>query len=223
MSTRAQRIAAPIGGLSEPSKMPCHGYSLPASACQRGSALAKVPGSVCASCYALKGRYAFASVQQALERRLAALHASEAMFPKDPAGSYWALTLGAAIRATGDRHFRWHDSGDVQSLWHLSAIAAVCRATPDVAHWLPTREERLVRLWLAAGNTLPANLTLRLSATHVDAPAERRLAVPAGCQTSGVVSDPTHATCPASVARTSCGACRACWDRSVPHVAYLKH
>ena len=223
MSARAQRIAAPIGGLSEPSKMPCHGYSLPASACQRGSALAKVPGSVCASCYALKGRYTFGNVQAALERRLAALRASEEAWPNQPAESYWTLVLAAAIRATGDRYFRWHDSGDLQSQWHLSAIAAVCQATPDVAHWLPTRENRLVRQWLATGRTLPANLTVRVSATHIDEPAGRRSAVPAGCQTSGVVSDPAHATCPASIAHTACGQCRACWDRSMPHVTYLKH
>ena len=43
------------GGLSNPSKMPGKAYSIPASRCNVGSRLAKVKGSVCEGCYALKG------------------------------------------------------------------------------------------------------------------------------------------------------------------------
>ena len=39
------------------SKMPGLSYSLPAWECKTGSKLRKIPGSVCASCYALKGNY----------------------------------------------------------------------------------------------------------------------------------------------------------------------
>ena len=35
--------------------------------------------------------------------------------------------------------FRWHDSGDIQSLEHLEKIFEVCRLTPETSHWLPTR------------------------------------------------------------------------------------
>ena len=45
-----------VGGLSKPSKMPGPAYNLPASACITGQKLAKVPGSVCAGCYALADR-----------------------------------------------------------------------------------------------------------------------------------------------------------------------
>ena len=58
------------GGLSKPSKMPGPAYNLPAAACITGAKLVKVPGSVCAGCYALKGRYRFKNVQDALQRRL---------------------------------------------------------------------------------------------------------------------------------------------------------
>ena len=51
-----------VGGLSAPSKMPCHGYSIPASRCKIGRKMRKVAGSICAICYALKGRYSFANV-----------------------------------------------------------------------------------------------------------------------------------------------------------------
>ena len=45
------------GSLTRTSKMPGLSYSLPAWECKTGSKLRKVKGSVCASCYALKGNY----------------------------------------------------------------------------------------------------------------------------------------------------------------------
>ena len=44
-------------GFTRTSKMPGLSYSLPAWECKTGSKLRKVKGSVCASCYALKGNY----------------------------------------------------------------------------------------------------------------------------------------------------------------------
>ena len=61
------------GGLSKPSKMPGPAYNLPATQCITGAKLVKIPGSVCHGCYALKGRYRFNNVQQALERRAASI------------------------------------------------------------------------------------------------------------------------------------------------------
>jgi len=43
--------------LSKPDKMPGFAYGLPAWECKTGSKLAKVPGSVCHGCYAMKGNY----------------------------------------------------------------------------------------------------------------------------------------------------------------------
>ena len=62
-----------VGGLSKPSKMPGPAYNLPAYKCITGQKLAKIPGSVCFGCYALKGRYRFRPVKSAMERRLEAL------------------------------------------------------------------------------------------------------------------------------------------------------
>ena len=45
------------GSLTRTSKMPGLSYSLPAWECKTGSKLRKIKGSVCASCYALKGNY----------------------------------------------------------------------------------------------------------------------------------------------------------------------
>ena len=93
------------GGLSKPSKMPGPAYNLPAVACVTGAKLVKIPGSVCAGCYALKGRYRFSNVRLALARRLEAL-----THPR------WVEAMTALI--SGEKVFRWHDSGDLQSAWH---------------------------------------------------------------------------------------------------------
>lgn len=100
------------GGLSRPSKMPCHGYSIPASTCKTGSKLRAVSGSTCSSCYACKGRYTFDNVQSALHRRLESI--------EKPEWVEWMVDLIGRREKSG--FFRWHDSGDLQSMAHLLAI-----------------------------------------------------------------------------------------------------
>lgn len=201
-----------VGGLSNPSKMPGYGYGIPAARCQTGAKLAETPGSVCAKCYALRGNYRFANVQASLEKRFASL--------TDPR---W---VAAMIRAVGHYEksgfFRWHDSGDIQSVRHLAQICQVAEGTPDVRHWLPTREFLYVSEYLRLGGKVPANLTIRLSALMVNGPAPVGLAKRLGLNTSGVSSDGSF-TCPASAQGNKCLDCRACWDRSVPNVAYKLH
>ena len=121
------------GGLSKPSKMPGYAYNLPAIHCKTGSKLAQVPGTTCHGCYALKGRYRFPNVMDAMMRRLASISRPD-----------WSRTMAADINARKSRWCRWHDSGDIQSVKHLLKIFQVCRLTPDVAHWLPTREAGLL-------------------------------------------------------------------------------
>lgn len=62
------------GGLSFPSKMPGTSYGIPAQACKTGAKLAKVAGSVCHKCYALRGNYQWPAVKAAQQRRLAAIN-----------------------------------------------------------------------------------------------------------------------------------------------------
>jgi hypothetical protein len=61
------------GGLSKPSKMPGYSYNLPAIHCKTGAKLAKIKGTTCYGCYALKGRYRFPNVMDAMMRRLASI------------------------------------------------------------------------------------------------------------------------------------------------------
>ena len=192
------------GGLSKTSKMPGPAHNLPAARCITGAKLVKVPGSVCAGCYALKGRYRFKNVQDALNRRLKAL--------EDPR---WVEAM--VVLVTGHAHFRWHDSGDIQSVEHLKNIFEVCKRTPETAHWLPTREARFLSLMDPA--VIPANLKIVLSDHMVDQ------MTPASWWpfTSGVTPDEAQVSCPAPKQNNECQSCRACWDRNVKRVVYGKH
>ena len=191
-----------VGGLSKPSKMPGPAYNLPASACITGQKLAKIPGSVCAGCYALKGRYRFNNVQAALQRRLQAIESPE-----------WVEAMIILIKP--QKYFRWHDSGDIQSLKHLENIFRVCRATPGTSHWLPTREAQFLKRLKV--NQVPRNLIIRMSSHMID-----QAPVNFWPWTSTVTSGEGR-SCPAPEQGNSCGSCRQCWDRSTPNVCYGKH
>ena len=191
-----------VGGLSKPSKMPGPAYNLPASACITGQKLAKVPGSVCAGCYALKGRYRFNNVQAALQRRLQAIESPE-----------WVEAMIILIKP--QKYFRWHDSGDIQSLKHLENIFKVCRATPGTSHWLPTREAQFLKRLKV--NQVPRNLIIRMSSHMID-----QAPVNFWPWTSTVTSGEGR-SCPAPEQGNECKDCRACWDRTVPNVCYGKH
>ena len=56
------------------SKMPGLSYSLPAWACKTGQKLAKIPGTPCYGCYAMKGNYTrYPAIKRAQYRRLEAI------------------------------------------------------------------------------------------------------------------------------------------------------
>ena len=192
-----------MGGLSKPPKRPGPAYNRPAAACITGAKLVKVPGSVCAGCYALKGRYRFNNVQAALQRRLQAI-----------ASPQWVKAM--TVLVSGHPFFRWHDSGDIQSIEHLKNIFKVCENTPETRHWLPTREARFLKL--VQPEDVPKNLIIRLSGHMIDQPAATWWP-----HTSTVTTAPGSRTCPAPEQGNACGSCRACWDHGTPNIAYGKH
>ena len=187
------------GSMTRTSKMPGLSYSLPAWECKTGSKLRKVPGSVCASCYALKGNYTrYPEIKRAQYVRLQAL--------KHP---LWVDAMTAQVKR--QKYFRWHDAGDVQDLDHLNKIFEVCRLTPDTKHWMPTREA-----WIKDHlDSKPDNLVIRFSPPMI---GQRNESWP---NSSMVVTE--NATCPAPHQGGKCGSCRQCWDPEVKIVSYGKH
>ena len=191
------------GGLSAPGKMPEGSYNLPAQACQTGAKLRQVAGTPCSGCYALKGRYNFPNVKDALSRRLGSLG-----HPR------WVQAMAVLIK--GKKFFRWHDSGDIQSEHHLINIFEVCKLTPETQHWLPTQERKFLPL---SGSTIPKNLIIRLSNSKNDTKPGR-----AWDHWSTVVTQPRAGhVCPAPDQGNICGSCRACWNKNVKEVQYRIH
>jgi len=206
-----------VGGLSDPSKMPEYGTSLPAEECNIGSILAEIVNSICEACYAKKGRYVFPNVQDAMYRRLKALD--------NPA---WVDSMAFLMnnkkkgKVKGLKYFRWHDSGDLQSIRHLHMIVDVANKSPNTQHWLPTRETETVSKAIKRGLKIPKNLTIRLSAMKFDAKAPENMARKYGLQVSGA-SKRDAWDCPASLQKGECRDCRRCWDKSVFSVVYKAH
>ena len=189
------------GSMTRTSKMPGLSYSLPAWECKTGSKLRKVKGSVCASCYALKGNYTrYKAIKAAQYVRLDSL--------KHP---LWTAAMVAQVKR--QKYFRWHDAGDVQDLDHLNKIFEVCRLTPNTNHWMPTREA-----WVKDHlPQAPKNLVIRFSPPMINQRA------PESWPNSSMVIDKGYHTCPAPSQGGQCGDCRQCWDPKVQVVSYGKH
>jgi hypothetical protein len=207
---KLKEIEARVGTLSSPSKMPCHGYSIPASTCKIGAKLRNIEGSICSKCYALKGRYVFSNVQNALHKRYESL--------VDPDWVSMMVTLISMKEKSG--YFRWHDSGDLQGYEHLANICEVAKQLPNIRFWLPTREYKVVENYLK-DHAIPENLTIRLSALMFDAKPPQAVVDRLKLPTSGATAE--GFTCPSYKQDNKCGSCRACWDKSVQHVDYKVH
>lgn len=221
--------------------MPCTSWSLSANACITGSKLAKVPGSACSTCYAMKDAYTWSNPQTAMRRRLRGLsdprwiEAMTTLLLHYHSKPYIRIDLGMpGVRlqiSTGNRaarfrknptgHHRWFDSGDLQSIEHLSMICEVASHTPKIKHWLATQELGMVRRYVDAGGLIPDNLVIRISSVMVDEQARRAWPHTSSVFTSKVPDD-SH-DCPARYQGHFCGSCRACWNPAIAHIAYSAH
>ena len=191
------------GSLTRTSKMPGLSYSISAWRCKTGAKLRKIPGSVCAGCYALKGNYTrYPAIRAAQNLRMQKLKNKK-------------LIEAMATQVKRQKFFRWHDAGDIQSIEHLQKIFEVCKLTPNTQHWIPTREAQFLKDIDPA--TVPANLIIRMSSHMVD-----QGPVKFWPWTSTVTSK-GGATCPAPKQGGKCLDCRACWNKDVKNVSYGKH
>ena len=197
------------GGLSAPGKMPEGSYNLPASACQTGAKLREIEGTPCWGCYAFKGRYNFPNVKDALSRRLESLTHPQ-----------WIKAMTVLIK--GKKFFRWHDSGDLQSVQHLINIMEVCKLTPETMHWLPTQERKFLPL---NTDSIPKNLLIRLSNAKNDTKPGKfwdHWSTVVSHQDAPIYGATRH-LCPAPDQGNNCGSCRACWSKDVKEIHYRIH
>ncbi|HYC73125.1 MAG TPA: hypothetical protein VEB66_18080, partial [Opitutaceae bacterium] len=139
----------------------------------------------------------------------------------------WADAMALLMRRylAKERHFRWHDSGDLASVDHLRKIVTIAERTPWLRHWLPTHEGEIVADFVLGGGVIPANLTIRLSADYIGVAAD----VP-GILRDKVTTSTAHTTIGAPVAGAiecraherdhECGPCRACWSPNAAAISY---
>ena len=194
------------GGLSQPNKMPGYAYNIPAWHCITGSKLVDIENSVCAGCYALKNRYIMPIQAAAMERRFKSLTHPQ-----------WVDAMVVLVTHYSKKvpFFRWHDSGDLQGVDHLMNIFEVCIRTPQIQHWMPTREVKILKG--IQPESVPKNLIIRVSSHMIN-----QGPVKSWPWTSTVIDKGYH-TCPAAAQGNECRDCRQCWNRAYSNVSYGKH
>jgi len=203
-----------VGNLSRPSKMPSYAWSISARRCNVGSKLAKVKGSVCEGCYALKGRYMFSNTQDALERRYDAWANDRERWVD---AMIYLMHNKQHISNTG--HFRFFDSGDIQGSDMLDDINLVAWASPHIRFWLPTKEYKLVKNY---DKEIAPNLVIRVSAPTVDKEFSGYTHI-STVYNKDNIDTAKGVVCPASNQGNQCGSCRACWNDKVSEVSYIAH
>lgn len=228
--TYALPMQAPLahliaGSMGFPAKMPGTSYGIPAAMCNVGSKLAQIAGTVCHGCYALKGNYVYHDVKRAQYIRLAGTRhvrwAESMAFMLNAMHGFAPRPKGLKSKKVKSQGWhRWHDAGDLQNVAHLAAICRVCELTPKIRHWLPTREIAIVLAYVKSAGVIPANMTIRVSATKIDGKATTTW-----LWTSGVHDQiaPQGKECGAPKTNNECSSCRACWSRDVAHVSYHLH
>jgi len=192
-------------------KMPGTTFPICAFACYTGSKLAKVKGSVCEQCNMRRLQKIRPSVDQGYKTNLFKWQVSNT--------SNWIDAMVFQIkRYAADGYHRWFDSGDLQSMEMLEAIAEVARQTPKVKNWLPTKEYQIITKYLKT-NTLPANLIVRVSAAMIDGKPSKAFR---NTSTVHRNNEPLGFECKARTRGNACGPCRACWDKRIKNVSYPK-
>jgi hypothetical protein len=199
--------------LSKASKMPCKSFSLPVNdeVCKGRYQASGALKPVCQVCYATKGFYRMPVVKKVREDNFIASQ-----------DEYFPHNLTSLIAK--EKYFRWFDSGDIYSNTFLKKVWAICKATPTVKHWIPTKARELFdqELWLEL-EALP-NVTVRYSSPSIigEYQVKHRSTVRNNDQWLSKSTKEVY-NCPASKQAGKCNKCRACWNDSIQVVAYLEH
>ena len=219
--------------LSSTSKLNCKSFSLSAFNCKTGSKLAKVKGSTCSKCYALKGNYRYKNYKNLAKDRLVFSGNLDEL--KD------ALKL--SIKMEHKDIFRFFDSGDLQSLAMFTMFCELASELPNIRFWLPTREYSIIRKAIRENVHIPKNLIVRVSAPMINQKPLKEF------QNLGLHTSTTHREltfsekfdaylsnrnieelptadslqCPASKQDGKCLDCDACYDSEVKNISYLVH
>jgi hypothetical protein len=196
-------------------KMPGSTFAQDAFQCGVGSKLREVPGSICSQCNMIRIQKMRPSVDKGYKLNQSKW---ENCNPQDWIDSMVFQIVRLYLRTLQPYH-RWFDSGDLADYEQLMSIDMVARLTPQINHWLPTKEYSLVKKYFLL-NIPPKNLVIRPSAPMIDGKPSKHYQ-----NTSTVHKNkaPQGFPCQARSRGNHCGECRACWDGNVANVSYPKH
>ena len=198
--------------LSKASKMPCKSFSLPVTeeVCKGMRDSKGNIKPVCKECYAKKGFYRMPVVKKVREDNLLA--------SKNISFEHSMIN---ELNKSKSKYFRWFDSGDIYSNMFLKRILSICKSTPNIKHWVPTKSRELFNqdTWRAL-ESLP-NVTVRYSSPSIIGTYEPKH----GSTVSQAIHKSTKDLyyCPASTQKGKCETCRACWNKNLKVISYLKH
>lgn len=164
----------------------------------------------CKGCYATTGNYNYPNVK-----------APRAHNREDWTRLEWCDDMVQALQDS--RYFRWFDSGDMYTIGLAEKILEVMQRTPWVKHWLPTRMHKFPKFRgvLTEMQALD-NVMVRFSSDSVTGQFIDGLHGSVIVPTSDDVT-PKMKACEAYQHGGKCNGCRACWDKSVPLIAYPAH
>ena len=217
-----------LGNKKSLAKMPYGTFGLSETDCKTGAKLAKVKGTVCSVCYNMVGHAQYPTAKQGYVTRLAGIDSPD-----------WVRNQVFLIQKRydkvdeNDRAHRWFDNGDIQSLKMLVKMVAIANLTPDVKHWVPTKEYRIVLQYLRKRGNFPSNMTVRISEPLIRGVKSddayvlqcqkdfETLRDKYGLPTSGVSFDLDIVTCPSYNQGGKCRDCRECWGQN--EVVYKGH
>lgn len=166
----------------------------------------------CKGCYATTGNYHYPNVKAPREHNKTDWQRLE-----------WVDDMVKELDS--DRYFRWFDSGDVYTLALAEKILEVMIRTPWVKHWLPTRMHKFPKFQdvLQRMQALE-NVMVRFSSDSVIGeyiPGLHGSVI--GPDASSFSPQNGVSLCRAYEHDGKCSGCRACWDRSIPLIAYPAH
>ena len=210
---QARAITGGIGKANR--KMPFFSFGLNARLCKTGSILSKNKKSPCFYCYAKRNMFNTYVVKKAhLNRHKGIKHPNFIQ-----AFTYELNHL--TKKQTEKLYFRWHDSGDLQSIKHLLKLVKISKLMKKINFWMPTSERKYIRSYLKYKVEFPLNFSERVSSPIIDIEPKRF-----NYNTSSTFKKikPINSKLCYSIKRGGkCGNCRACWHKNIRNIAYKMH
>ncbi len=162
----------------------------------------------CEGCYAKGGNYRFPRVNNVRQYNR-----------KDWKRDDWVFDMMTEL--DNDRYFRWFDSVDIYHPELAKKILLVCKNTPWVKHWIPTRSYKVQSIYrILIKLSALSNVVVRYSSDSVEGGYEH---IHGSTIIPSTTCDDRQLTICMSYKTGRCNGCRNCWNKSIKIIAYPAH